>query len=144
MKWGARSIPELECKLVQSIHVVADCTIVKSYVLLLDVRKTGEEGDTYPNQVKRVYITSDTQFAPSQIRDFIKSADIVFHDCETVPYEYASGVHAHYEELKSLPEELKSKMWLYHWNGSYDKLPDAEADGFLGFVQQGQEFEINV
>jgi len=28
MKWGARSIPELECKLVQSIHVVADCTII--------------------------------------------------------------------------------------------------------------------
>jgi len=133
---------ELRCKLVQSVHVVADCSIVKSYGLMIDVSKFEEDSEYTNTKAKRVYITSDTQFSPSQIRDFIKSADVVFHDCETVPYMYASGVHAHYEELKSLPDELKSKMWLYHWNGSYDKLPDAKADGFLGFVQKGQEFEF--
>jgi ribonuclease BN (tRNA processing enzyme) len=132
---------ELSCKLVQSIHVVADCSLVKSFGLFITVVKV-DEGSMHVNSRKKVYITSDTQFAPSQIKDFIKSADVVFHDCETVPVEYASGVHAHYEELKSLPEEMKAKMWLYHWNGSYEKLPDAKADGFLGFVKKGQEFEI--
>jgi hypothetical protein len=45
-------------------------------------------------------------------------------------------------ELKSLPAALKAKMWLYHWNGSFTKLPDAKTDGFLGFVEKGQEFEF--
>lgn len=131
---------ELSCKLIQSIHVVADASIVKSYGLMIDVVKSEEQEGESPST--KVFITSDTQFAPSQIRDFIRVADIVFHDCETVPYDYASGVHAHYEDLKALPKELKSKMWLYHWNGAYENLPDAKVDGFLGFVQKGQEFEF--
>jgi len=125
-------------KLVQSIHVVADTMIKKSYGLMFDTKCFTE-----PNQEdnKKIFITSDTQYAPSQLRDFIKASDVVFHDCETVPYEYASGVHAHYKELKLLPSDLKRKIWLYHWNGKYEDLPNAEADGFAGFVKKGQVFE---
>jgi hypothetical protein len=47
-------------------------------------------------------------------------------------------VHAHYEELKELPAEIKQKMWLYHYSDGV--LPDAQADGFAGFVKPRQEF----
>lgn len=113
-------------KLVQTIHVVADCSIVKSFGLLFEVNN------------KTVFITSDTQYAPSQLKDFIKKSDIVFHDCETSDFE--SGVHAHYNDLKLLSEELKNKMWLYHYQDG--ELPDAQTDGFQGFVKKGQVFEI--
>lgn len=113
--------------LVQTIHVIADRSFVKSYGLKF----------TTENNVK-VFITSDTQWAPHQLRDFIRSSDVVFHDCETS--KYPSGVHAHYEDLVTLPIELKSKMWLYHYNDG--PLPDAKAAGFLGFVMKGQEFDL--
>lgn len=117
---------ELKCKLVQTIHIVADTTFVKSFGLMI----------TTPMQNK-VFITSDTQFAPVQICDFISMSDIVFHDCEIS--EYMSGVHAHYNHLKTLPPEIKKKMWLYHNDG---KRPDAKVDGFLGFIDKGQTFEL--
>jgi len=113
--------------LVQTIHIVADYSIVKSFGLIFN---------HYENQ-KKVFITSDTQFAPSQMKDFIRQSDIVFHDCEV---GFESGVHAHYDDLKTLHSDLKSKIWLYHYNDSV--LPDAKSDGFLGFVEKGQTFEI--
>lgn len=122
----------IECKLIQTVHVVADSHFKPSYGLMM------HDKSTLTN--KKVFFTSDTQFSPSQMKKFIQSADIVFHDCETAVF--ASGVHAHYEELKKLPDDLKSKMWLYHYNNAWGSLPDAIADGFAGFVMPGQEFLI--
>mgnify|MGYP001025512325 CR=1 FL=1 len=61
-----------------------------------------------------------------------------FHDCETSPFP--SNVHAHYNDLKSLPKNIKEKMWLCHYNDG-DK-PDCIKDGFAGWVQQGQVFDF--
>jgi len=112
--------------LIQTIHVIADRSFVKSFGLKFHTGKN------------MVFITSDTQWAPHQLRDFIKTSDVVFHDCETS--KFPSGVHAHYEDLVTLPIELKSKMWLYHYNDG--PLPDAKAAGFRGFVTKGQEFDL--
>ena len=53
-------------------------------------------------------------------------ADIIFHDCETLPFK--SGVHAHYEDLKTLDDKTRKKMWLYHYqdNGNSDKISTQE------------------
>lgn len=85
---------------------------------------------------KKIFYTSDTQHAPNQIKDFYASADIIFQDCETSPYP--SGVHAHYDELKELKDEVRAKMWLYHYQDG--ELPDAKADGFSGFIEKGKQF----
>jgi len=84
----------------------------------------------------KVFFTSDTQFRPELIRETAERVDLIFHDCETSPFK--TGVHAHYEELCTLPEEVKRKIWLYH----YQPYPvyNPEADGFRGFVIKGQEF----
>lgn len=114
-------------KIVQTVHVVADRTFVKSFGLIF-VTPCG----------RKIFYTSDTQYAPASLKDFIKKSDITFHDCETS--KYPSGVHAHYDDLKTLPKDMKEKMWLYHYNDG--PLPDAVSDGFLGFVKKGQEFDL--
>jgi hypothetical protein len=104
--------------------------IVPSYGLIMRVHSSPSVGE--------VLLTTDTQFAPNQINDFYKRASVIFQDCETSPYK--SGVHAHYSELVTLPVDTKKKMWLYHYQDG--PLPDAKADGFAGFVKQGQIFEF--
>lgn len=86
---------------------------------------------------KQVYITSDTRYTPDKLADTYAKADIIFHDCETAPFK--SGVHAHFSELCQLPADIKAKTWLYHYQPG--ELPDAKAEGFLGFVKPGQTFE---
>ncbi|WP_159717967.1 MBL fold metallo-hydrolase [Geminicoccus flavidas] len=92
----------------------------------------------------RFLITSDTRFEPERYGALYEWADTIFHDCETtyrtdgVPAP--SGIHAHYEELKTLPAGLRAKLWLYHYQPGWR--PDAEADGFRGFVAKGQSFEL--
>ena len=86
----------------------------------------------------KVFITTDTQYSPSQLGNFYETADLIFHDCEIAKHK--SHVHAHYDELINLPLAIKNKMWLYHYNSS--KLPDAKKDGFRGFVKKGQCFDF--
>lgn len=86
----------------------------------------------------KTLLTTDTQFTPERLTPYYEEADLILHDCETSNYK--SSVHAHYTELVNLPSEIKSKMWLYHYNNGH--LPDADKDGFGGFVRRGQYFEI--
>jgi len=87
---------------------------------------------------QKIYLTSDTQFTPEALSKFFRDADVIFHDCETG--EFKSGVHAHFDELCTLDSEIKSKMWLYHYNSG--ELPDAKKAGFKGFVKKGQSFDV--
>jgi len=89
-------------------------------------------------KTKTIFITTDTQFNPNQIKDFYASADLIFQDCETTPFK--SGVHAHYTELLTLPENIRKKMWLCHYQDG--PLPDSKKDGFKGFIVKGQEFKL--
>ena len=118
----------IEFLLVQTIHITNGPNIVNSYGLFFEV-----------NEVK-VFITTDTQFAPSQINYFYELADIIFHDCEDAPYK--SGAHAHYSELKTLPPDIKAKMWLYHYPDCANSKPTK--DGFRGFVKCGQVFDFDL
>ena len=116
-----------DCKMTpfQTIHVMNGNIIVPSYGLMMETKN------------QSTLFTSDTQFNPRM--DFLYSkADLIFHDCETTPFK--SGVHAHYDELNSLPEETKNKMWLYHYAANPKQ--DFESNGFMGFVNKGQTFDI--
>lgn len=117
---------KIRFRLVQTLHIVAGFSFMPSYGLLFTVN-----GFT-------VFITTDTQFCPFQLRDIYEMADLIFHDCETATQK--STVHAHYDELITLPNHIKNKMWLYHYNPG--TLPDAEQDGFKGFVKKGQSFDL--
>lgn len=113
---------------VQTYHCMSGNVILPSYGIRFKNVKTGG----------KVFITTDTQYAPHLLTDFLNESELIFHDCETT--QFKSGVHAHYTELRVLPEEIKKKMWLYHYSDGV--LPDAEADGFAGFVKPRQIFEF--
>ena len=114
---------------VQTVHVMSGYKIVNSYGLMIE-----QEGH------KKVFFSTDTQFCPSQLTRFYDMSDIIFHDCETAAFK--SGVHANYADLKTLPEKTKKKMWLYHYQPNPKQ--DAVADGFQGFANKGQSFELAV
>ena len=85
----------------------------------------------------RILFTGDTQFNPGQLIFLLekyKNIEYIFHDCDVSGF--SSGVHAPYAMLKTLPDEIRSKMYLCHYN---EKMADVspEKDGFIGFVKRG-------
>jgi ribonuclease BN (tRNA processing enzyme) len=120
----------IEFHIVQSIHIMDEYSIVPTFGLMF----------VDPDSGKKIYYTGDSQFCPHQIMDFYKEADLIIQDCETM---YKSGVHAHYDDLKTLPPEIKKKMLLQHYqdNVTFPEFPTkALADGFgsFNFVARGQ------
>lgn len=115
---------EIMFQLVKTIHVQNHRKNLPSYGLFFN----------YNNQ--KILITTDTKFSPALFMNYYLDADIIFHDCELLKQQ--SGVHAHYDEIRTLDASIKNKMWLYHYNPG--PLPDAVADGFKGFVKKGQSF----
>lgn len=83
-----------------------------------------------------VLFTSDTQFNFEQIEWFTNNYDIkaIFHDCDVSGF--AEGVHASYEQLKTLPENIKSRIYLCHYNSAIEGI-DSIADGFAGIATAG-------
>lgn len=115
---------------VQTIHVMSGYKFKNSYGLVL--KKFDSMSSMYD-----AFITTDTQYCPYQLHEFYNRSKVIFHDTETLPFK--SHVHAHYDDLKTLPENIKNKMWCYHYA---DKISTVNEDGFLGFVEKGQEFEL--
>jgi len=118
---------EIKFNLIKLIHINNGHFLVPSYGLFFEVDGI------------KVFLTTDNQFCFHFAEEFYEQADIIFQDCETSAFK--SQVHAHYEELLTLPEKIKNKMWLYHYQPG--PLPDAKKDGFCGFVKRGQTFEFS-
>jgi hypothetical protein len=117
----------IQFNLVKVIHVNNGFFIMPSYGLFFEA-----------NGVK-VLLTTDAQLCRKEFKELYEWADIIFQDCETS--KFPSGIHAHYNELLTLPAPIRNKMWFYHYPPG--PLPDAEKDGFRGFVKRGQAFEFS-
>lgn len=80
----------------------------------------------------RVLFTADTRYDPTIFRDVdVSNVETIFHDCQLGGI---GAVHATYDEVKSLPADLKKKMYLTHYGDSFAQY-DPVADGMLGFAQ---------
>ncbi len=121
-----------EMKPIQTVHVVDDRRVVPSY------------GMMFTNNGTVCFITGDTQFAPNQMLTYYGQSDIIFQDCEFA--EYPNSVHAQFHQLCTLADNIKAKMWLYHYSikdKSYEEMEKEVLDnGFAGLVKRGQEFTI--
>lgn len=118
---------EITYTMIKMPHVACgDCDHC-SYGLTL---KTAGDPDS------RIFISTDTTYQPEVLKHIAEEADLIFHDCETTRRK--TTVHAHYEQLRTLPLSVKRKTWLYHYQpgSGYNPLKD----GFLGFVRKGQQF----
>lgn len=117
--------------LIKSLHISAGVKKVYSYALLINPTGLQDSNNT-------IFISTDTQFRSDTIIRIASKASVIFHDCETSVFK--TGVHTHYDDLLTLPEHVRSKIWLYHYQPDYTQKP--EEDGFKGFVAKGQEFKI--
>ncbi|MFI4918538.1 MAG: MBL fold metallo-hydrolase [Legionellales bacterium] len=115
-----------EFRLIKTHHAVNCGCLLPSYGLLI----TGDS--------KKIFITTDTRFHLEYLASAYQEADLIFNDCEIM--DNPTGQHATYNELTQLDRQTKAKMWLYDYD--CDLLPDAEKDGFKGFVVRGQTFEF--
>ena len=80
---------------------------------------------------ERVLFTADTKFDRAMLDDFDRMFDIelILHDCQF----FTGGVHASYDELKTLPDKYKKKMLLTHYADNWEQF-HPENDGFMGFT----------
>jgi ribonuclease BN (tRNA processing enzyme) len=115
-------------ELIRVIHVNNGFYLMPSYGLFFEVDGV------------KIFLTTDSQLCFDLHFDYYQKADLIFQDCETA--SYPTTVHAHYSELVDLPSDIKKKMWLYGYQPT--SLPDAQKDGFLGFVIKGQSFDLNI
>jgi ribonuclease BN (tRNA processing enzyme) len=113
-------------QMIKTVHSCNGGALAPSYGLFFSTKN------------KTVFITTDTRFEPEQYNNYFEQADMIFHDCDVGPHK--SAVHAHFSELITLPEAIKSKMWLYHCSSMKDINPVEH--GFQGFAQRGQEFGL--
>jgi ribonuclease BN (tRNA processing enzyme) len=113
-------------EVVSTDHIVSAGTTMLSYGLMIH---RGE---------RRIYLTTDCCFDRKNLDRHHAAADLIFQDCDTGAR--VTCAHAHYTQLVDLPADVKARMWLYHYCDG--PLPDARADGFLGFVKPGQVFDL--
>lgn len=80
----------------------------------------------------RVLFTGDTRFDPEIIERFGEGVETIFHDSQS----FTGGVHAGYDELKTLPADVRAKMILMHLDDGMAK-KEPEKDGFLALARDG-------
>ena len=109
---------DLEIKLTASFHVQDNGVECPCYGLII----------TSPDT--KVYFTADIRFCPEYCDPMYEAADVIIQDCETTAVK--SGVHAHYEDLATLPVRYKKKMLVYHYHDR--DVIDVEKSGFKGIL----------
>jgi len=83
----------------------------------------------------RVFFTSDTRFDKDLIEYYDSKFNFenIFHDCQF----YTGGVHASIDELGSLSQEIKQKMYLTHYGDNWDEnMNKINSYGFAGLARQ--------
>ncbi|MFQ5451696.1 MAG: MBL fold metallo-hydrolase [Nitrospinaceae bacterium] len=99
---------------------------------------------------RRVWISGDTMFDEEYAVRFGELAEVMFHDCQL----FYGGVHASYQELMSLPDPIRAKMFLYHYGDNWldpqawvkktDSFKgDPVRDGFLGWADQQVAYDFS-
>lgn len=78
----------------------------------------------------RVLISGDTKFDKQMLARLAPQCEVIFHDCQ----HFVGGVHAAYQQLKTLPDDLRAKMYLYHLSDGMLDI-DVKADGFAGLMK---------
>lgn len=82
----------------------------------------------------KILYPCDTQFNPEQLKFLLQTYPIeyIFHDCDLSGT--AAGVHATYDQLKTLPADIKEKMYLCHYGDGAAEI-NPKNDGFAGFLK---------
>jgi ribonuclease BN (tRNA processing enzyme) len=83
---------------------------------------------------ERLFYTADTRFDRALVDLVCQRFPIeaIFHDVQFFP----GGVHAGFDDLQTLPAEIKAKTWLMHYPDTWaNHLQKVKDGGFQGFLQ---------
>jgi ribonuclease BN (tRNA processing enzyme) len=93
----------------------------------------------------RILFTADTRFDPKIFTDLESSGyptsqiEAIFHDCQL---SGPGTVHATFEELQTLSDDLKEKMWLTHYGDNFEAF-EPQSLGFRGFAQEWEIYDFS-
>jgi ribonuclease BN (tRNA processing enzyme) len=90
---------------------------------------------------RRFLFTGDTRFDREMIEDINAKfpIEVIFHDVQFFP----GGVHAFFDDLCTLPDEIRAKTWLMHYPDNFETFTDRIIErGFPGFVRQQMIYEF--
>ena len=78
----------------------------------------------------KVMISGDTKFDRQLIDMYAPKAEAIFHDSSFFP----NPVHASIDELRTLPAEIRQKLYLMHYQDNWQKY---DVSDFAGLIQRG-------
>ncbi|MCL5795681.1 MAG: MBL fold metallo-hydrolase [Patescibacteria group bacterium] len=82
---------------------------------------------------EQVFISCDTRFDQDLIELYADKSKVMFHDVQFFP----GAVHAPLEDLKTLPRDIKEKMFLVHYADDWE---NQDISGFGGWTMQGMKY----
>jgi hypothetical protein len=120
----------IDLKLIRTMHIPENAGSWKdsfwSTALLID---------------DRIFFTGDTRFDPKLIES-VESAcapELIIHDCQF----FIGGVHAGFDEIKNLPEEIRKKTLLVHYGDNWRKFgSEVKKAGFAGLARQWVHYDF--
>lgn len=90
----------------------------------------------------RILFTGDTRFDPELIEEFCARfpIELILHDVQFFP----GGVHSPFDELKTLPADIRAKTLLMHYPDTYYNHAAKVAEaGFMGFLSQQTFYDFS-
>ena len=85
--------------------------------------------------------SGDTRFDYPAYARMLERARICFHDAQL--FDQPDPVHALISELRTMPESIRAKTWLYHFGDDWDAGPyDDVSSVFAGFAEPAHRYVI--
>lgn len=81
----------------------------------------------------RIFFSGDTKFDRALLDTYAHRSDYMFHDASFFP----NPVHASLEELRTLPADMKEKMFLVHYGDAH---ANYDVNEFYGYAQKGMRY----
>ena len=90
---------------------------------------------------RSVFYSGDTRFDYPAYAPMLSRADRIFHDCQLV--QQTAPIHALISELRTMPDDVKKKTLLYHYEDTFDAGPYSYvAEEFAGFAQPRHRYVL--
>ena len=85
------------------------------------------------------FFSGDTRFDYAAYAPLMERAQICFHDTQLT--EQPHPVHALLSEMRTLPEPVRRKTWIYHYGDDWDSGAYADIPSeFAGFAEAGKRY----
>lgn len=87
------------------------------------------------------FFSGDTRFDYFAYARLMERARICFHDVQL--FDEPRRVHALIDELRTMPEAIRRKTWLYHYGDDWDSGAFADVpETFAGFAEAGKRYVL--